>query len=553
MSLRAGCAAIALVAACVTAPAPVDVAALLARRGPVEARRDLAIAVLASPRDIGARLALAKLDVQLGRPSDAIDQLEAVIGQGGPLGTRWHDDDRARYAQLLLARGQDRLARGSASALGDLEGARHYGAVVPDDAILRAKVAAALAELHHVDAGERAKGREALAAAIADPAARTSADAAVWRGARAVATPAERGAFGSWLWQLGARREAYEQLAAWHAATPAPRDEALQGAYLRALAWWSPVWFGAPGPAPDELVGPERCWFPVAACALPERAEPPLPAAPAAPIADPYASAVAHYAASRPADEPRLVAAAGAYRRDPMIAERLGRDFVAESVDAAAAHATIGRLFDALGDPARARTEWQAAVDGDPMPPHQRGLAEAAARAGDGPAAIVFATAAAAGWGDPAIVWSSTARALDDAGLHVDALEAARSAIDLAGPEAITSALEVAIAASRALGRTSQVDTLTTQRDLVSPRVTHGDPTDPVAALAAYRETPGADTIARMWVASRAHPRELELRIALRSALAADDPRRPALEAELIALADDPDPERALAAVLALR
>ena len=49
-------------------------------------------------------------------------------------------------------------------------------------------------------------------------------------GAREGATAEQRGAFGAWLWTIGARREAYEQLAAWHGATSPPRDEALQAA-----------------------------------------------------------------------------------------------------------------------------------------------------------------------------------------------------------------------------------------------------------------------------------------------------------------------------------
>src|SRR5258706_11572887 len=92
----------------VRAPAPIDVAALVAERGPVEARRDLEIRVLADPRDVQARLALAALAEQSGRPAEAIDELEAVERLGGPLGTRWHDDDRRRLGRVLPARGEAR-------------------------------------------------------------------------------------------------------------------------------------------------------------------------------------------------------------------------------------------------------------------------------------------------------------------------------------------------------------------------------------------------------------------------------------------------------------
>src|SRR5262249_43903056 len=142
------------------------------------------------------------------------------------------------------------------------------GAAPTMDELTRAWLAVGIAELRHVDARRRAKGR-ALVAAL-EP------------GARAAASPVERGAFGVWLWERGARREAYEQLAAWHAATKPPRDEALQAAYLRALAWWSPVWLGeVPPPPSEDLVGPERCWFPGTDCAPPAVVESPRPPAPA--------------------------------------------------------------------------------------------------------------------------------------------------------------------------------------------------------------------------------------------------------------------------------
>src|SRR5512140_2527786 len=100
---RAWAFVIATAACGVRAPAPIDVGALVARRGPVEAKRDLDIRILADARDVQARLAVAALDEQLGRPAEAIDQLEAVERTGGPLGTRWHDADRTRLGRLLLA------------------------------------------------------------------------------------------------------------------------------------------------------------------------------------------------------------------------------------------------------------------------------------------------------------------------------------------------------------------------------------------------------------------------------------------------------------------
>ena len=514
------------------------------------ARRDLQIRVLAEPKDIAARLALAAVDDQLGWPADAIDQLEAVVALGGPVGIRWHDADRARLARLLVARGRARLERAAPSALADLERARGFGAEVAPADVRAAKLALAIRHLRHVDGDERAKGRALLVELGGDDR---------WAGARPIAAPAQAGAFGAWLWTVGARREAYEQLARWHAATPAPRDPVLQAAYVRALAWWQPP--ELPPPPADEL-GAQRCWFEPGGC---ETAEPASTVS--AVVGDPAAAAAARYAitATGATDAAKLVAIGTAYRRDPAIAERLGRELVAASVDAAAGHAAIAALFDALGDPARARVEWQAAVDastgphptGEPSgaraadvepseadPAYVRGLAGAVARAGDGSAALVFATAAAAASGDPAPVWISIARGLHDSGRDVEALSAAHSALELAGREALPRALEVAIAASRALGRTAQADVL-------AARLGHTSHDDD--ALAAYRAQPTAATLARLWVASRAHPRDLEMRIVLRAALSADDPRRAAIDAELVALAGDSDLDFARAAIAALR
>jgi tetratricopeptide (TPR) repeat protein len=527
----------------VRTPSRIDVAALLHKHGALEARRTLAARVIEEPRDVQARLALAELAEQLGRPAEAIEQLEAVQRLGGPIGIRWHDADRARLARLLAARGQVRLARGAASALDDLRRAQKLGASLPAGELPDAELVHAIARLRHVDAGERAHGRaELLAIASGKPAI-----VALQVLARPAASPADRAALGVWLWSVGARRAAFEELDAWHAATPA-RDAQLEAAYLRALAWWSPVWLGQGHPPPaDELAaaGAEKCLFPEGGCAPPSpRIAPSTPP----PVGDGYVAAAVAYAASRAgtAPEQRLRDVALAFLRDPAIAERIARDVVAEAADSAAAYAAIGALFDALGDPQRARLAWQAAVDSSPEPAFYRGLAEAAARGGDGSAALVFATTGAAASGDPAVTWLAVARALDGATRPVDALVAARSAIDLAGPEVLPGALDVAISASRALGRDEQVGELAFLRArFPAPAVN--------PAVAAVREHPSADAIAGLWVAAHADPFDIDARRLLLDVLDADDPRRAALAAQLVGLARSSDDADALAAVFALR
>jgi hypothetical protein len=507
---------VAIACGCVVAPRPIDTAALVGARGLVEARRDLQIRILANPRDVAPRLALAELDDN-ARPSSAIAQLEVVEGLGGPLGARWHRGDRDRLARLLVARAAARATRGAASGLADLDHARKLGASPPASDIARARLAAAMAKLRHVDAEERARGRALLVEV---------GDASIAAGARPNAAPDQRGLFGAWLWSIGARREAYEQLAAWYAARGTDAGMDLHGAYERALAWWVP---------------PELPSAPVVVDA-PAGAPPLVVTAIAGP---PRAAGAARYVRVRVAGAPpehALARVAAAYARDPAIAERLGREVVDAALDAAPAHAALGALYDALGDPGRARGEWQAAVDASDEPSFVRGLAEAAARGRDGDAALVVATGAAAASGDPAETWISVARALDRSGRHVEALVAASSAIDLAGAGAIARALDVAISASAALGRDDQAAQLRLRR----ARFPAPDP-ELAQALSAHAARPTAATIARLWVASRANPRDVATRGALIWSISTDDPRYATLVAELVAMAGEGDLDAAAA------
>ncbi|MCX5745879.1 MAG: hypothetical protein NT062_25665 [Proteobacteria bacterium] len=642
---------VAALAACgVRAPAALDVASLVRTRGADEARLELVARILADPRDVQARLALAAL-VERDRPAEAIAQLETVERLGGPIGVRWHADDRARLGRLLAQRGDRRTLRSSPTALADLRRAQGYGATIDPWAIATAHLTHAMADLAHVDPGIRARGRDELAFA------------------RAATDETEQ------LYQGSRRGAARTDSAAFAAATHA--------SYLRALAWWSPIWTGeAAPPSSEELVGAERCRF--AACRARDAtgdasAEAAFVAAlEAPPIRDPEDAAAflaialraAHAsgqgfgqlvaarldlaalaggdpvgkpfpdlrgparvvlarlvglgatrlagpsdaelaAASRDdqllgavarlldgAPPPRILAAfaeghpdadwfatqfelrddelgeatsedaghdwqAGAvvayvqrvasgarslrsveelvatYRRSPAAGERVARDLVAASDDGALGQAVCGAVFTALGDPARARTAWQAAVEQSPEPRYLARLAEAIARAGDGDAALVAATQATAASGDPAVTWLGVARVLESVGLHVFALEASRQALDLAGANTIVPTLEVASTTSRALGRDAQAATFDRQRARLEhpPLAASLDPTDPRAAVTAYRAAPTAGTIARMWVASRWAWADVAVRVELYGALATSDARRAVIGRELARLA----------------
>jgi hypothetical protein len=93
---------------------------------------------------------------------------------------------------------------------------------------------------------------------------------------------------------------------------------------------------------------------------------------------------------------------------------------------------------------------------------------------------------------------------------------------------------------------------LLVQRAQLAPRKKTDD-TELRAALASHRERPTASTVAQLWVASRALPRDIESRAVLLDELDVDDSRRQVIIDELLLLAGDPDPQRALAATRALR
>jgi hypothetical protein len=151
-------------------------------------------------------------------------------------------------------------------------------------------------------------------------------------------------------------------------------------------------------------------------------------------------------------------------------------------------------------------------------------------------------------------VFTAAARALLEGGLPIHALEAARQAIDLAGPDAIGDALAVAAEASTAAGRTEQAARLAAERAAltgIGPS-DPDDPTDAAAAVAAAGDRPGAVAIAALVVAARWSPHDVASRRIL-ARLPAADPRGRRARAELAALARSPDPAVSRTALAALR
>jgi tetratricopeptide (TPR) repeat protein len=250
---------------------------------------------------------------------------------------------------------------------------------------------------------------------------------------------------------------------------------------------------------------------------------------------------------------------ARAYAQDPALAARQLDDLIDSRVDEAEGAAAAAFVMDGLGDLARARALWQRAVDASPEMTYVLELGLATARAGDDPAALIHFTSAAAASGDAAPVLVAGARALLDGGRPLAAIELAREAIDLAGPDAIGDALAVGADASSAAGRDDQAAELRRRRDaLITPAPSDpDDPTDATAAVAAYPKRAKATGVAALVVAARWNPRDVATR-ALLARLPDDDPRATRARAELAALAANPSvplelARRALAALRSAR
>lgn len=292
-----------------------------------------------------------------------------------------------------------------------------------------------------------------------------------------------------------------------------------------------------------------------------------------------------------PAKKARLVALAGAARRDVAVAHRKAAEHVALSPDAALAWGELGALYLLLDDPAAARAAWQRAVDASDEPAFVHGLALATAAARDPDAALLFLVKAAAASGDPSPWLVEGAEALVAAGSALHALQAAKSAIELATPDTARRALSVAYRASTALGRQDDAAQLVRLGATVPSTISaameasgatstgagsaqdgsSGNRTDEAAVLEARRRAaladlssaalvlrwgavdPSAEATYALWRTTKWNRSNVAVYERLLARLDADDPRRAVVIDSLVALCIDPDRSVVAASVAALR
>jgi hypothetical protein len=279
------------------------------------------------------------------------------------------------------------------------------------------------------------------------------------------------------------------------------------------------------------------------------------------PASVPFSTTAAEFAsrwAFRGASMPMLERAAIAYTVDPARADRAVEDIIDGQVDVVVGCVIGASLFDALGDLPRARALWQRAVEESPEQAWVLELALVTARSGDGDAALVHLTRAAAASGDPAPVLIAGGRALLEGGRDVLAIEVAHQAIELAGPDAIGDALSLAADASTAAGRNEQAATLRDRRArLIRPSTSDpSDPADAAAAVAATATRPPGPALDALAVAAQWNPWDVATRRLLISELPATDPRARLARYELSRIAAAPadlHPDAARAALAALR
>ncbi len=231
--------ALAVMIAALGCRGAIDAASLERRLGPDGAAEELRYRLAANAGDAALWSALATVEAGRGRSGAAIEAYQRAEALGAPFRAGLDDRDRAALAQLLLARADARVARGSSGADADVARARRLDATAPPTLARAAALIAIAGDLAHTDPARRDRGRARLA----------TIDAARARAWAPDATDAEVASTAAWLDDAGARRSALALLddraerAAARGVAPA-WDPATTARWLRLRRWW-----GGPGDA----------------------------------------------------------------------------------------------------------------------------------------------------------------------------------------------------------------------------------------------------------------------------------------------------------------
>lgn len=394
-----------------------------------------------------ARLAAVAPDLARGLATAATDDEVATTAA-------WLDRHRAarRAFEILDRRVEERLAEGArprwptATAARWLELRRWWsGTLDPIDRPTVDAIAAAAGGTCAYPSGPVDPACDPIVAAGAtepdgpawEPALVVAWDRAGWR-----APDGDRAA--AWM-IVAARAVARGQRASWERAVLDHVEVTAVAADPQAPRWARAV---AAALAADRAVAPDpELPAPIAGLLAARVA--------AAPLRD-RAVGAAVISRAAPDDRAAVIAVARSYGRDPALADRRAEELAGRALDRAAIAPVLARLFAALGDPARARAWWQAAVDASPDEPGLlEGLALAMVDAGDVPAGELLLLAAAAASGDAGRTYLRAARSFAAIDAHLAAVAAARWAIELAAPGDEAAPAAIAAAALAALGRPS--------------------------------------------------------------------------------------------------
>lgn len=241
----------------------------------------------------------------------------------------------------------------------------------------------------------------------------------------------------------------------------------------------------------------------------------------------------------------QLAGVANAYWQEPAVGDRKAREYADGDAYTGGRAASLGYLFTALGDTARARSWWERAVELSPR--HNKFLFElamACAATGDLARARVHLTTVIADSGDAGGTAMHAARLLVDMGHDLEAIHMAKLAISVTAPVERPAIARFASEAMERLGRTRDALMLRSTVPASSRTVPRGpaggppdDPTDVDQVLAWVATREPADKMARtVLLRSLAwhDDRTMRVRAALLERLPLEDPLFEYFGAELV-------------------